>query len=66
MEELQKIELNRIVSIVSTLALFVFDELEPVSEEVLEADLEDLYEWLVKVERKATAYKGSKPPVVGE
>jgi len=55
METLQRKSVDDLLSLVARLALFVVDELVPVSEDVLEADLEELYDFLVAVERKARA-----------
>jgi len=43
------------VSSLARLALYLVDELEPNSNDVLERDLDDVYELLVAVERKARA-----------
>jgi len=43
------------VSSLARLALYLVDELEPNSNDVLEADLDDVYALLVAVERKARA-----------
>jgi len=56
MERDDKKSVDSIMSVVARLSLFVVDELEPVSAAVLEADLEELYAWLVAVERKANAW----------
>jgi len=63
MEQSDKKSFDDIISLVARLALFVVDELEPVSLAVLEANLEDLYEFLVAVERKAHIYEGERAPV---
>lgn len=60
MEELQRKSVEEVVSCVSRLALFVCDELEPLSEAVLEADLEELYDFLVAVERVAVKWKAAR------
>jgi len=63
MKESDKKSFDDIMSLVARLGLFVCDELEPVSLDVLEADLEDLYAFVVAVERKAHIYEGERAPV---
>jgi len=53
MEAAEKASVDEVLRLVARLALFVVDEVEPTSEDVLEADLEALYEFLVAVERRA-------------
>jgi len=53
MEREEAERLKEAVSCLARLALYVCDELEPVSSDVLERDLDDVYELLVRVERKA-------------
>jgi len=62
METLQKKSVDEVLSLVSRLALFVVDELEPIREASLEADLEELYDFLVAVERKAAQWKAGREP----
>jgi len=55
MEEKEAADLKEVVSACARLALYVADELEPASSDVLERDLDDVYELLVAVERRARA-----------
>lgn len=53
MEKEERVDVNHLVGTVARLALYVCDELEPSSTDVLERDLDDVYSLLVEVERKA-------------
>jgi len=53
MEERERQSVQDAVSALARLALYVVDELEPNSNDVLERDLDDVYALLVAVERKA-------------
>jgi len=57
MEPAEKASVDEVLRLVARLALFVVDEVEPTSEDVLEADLEELYDFLVAVERRANEWK---------
>jgi len=53
MEEKEASDVKEAVSSCARLALYVVDELEPNNNDVLERDLDDVYELLVAVEKKA-------------
>jgi len=53
MEELQKRKLDEMISTWARLLLFVADELEPLDENTLVQDLDDVYRCLVSIERCA-------------
>jgi len=57
MEPAEKASVDEVLRLVARLALFVVDEVEPTSEDVLEADLEELYDFLIAVERRATKWR---------
>jgi len=57
MTENDRKSVEEAINAVARLALFVVDELEPLSEAVLEADLEEMYELLVTIERKARSWR---------
>jgi len=59
MEATEKASVDEVLRLVARLALFVVDEVEPTSEDVLEADLESLYDFLVAVERRARQWSES-------
>jgi len=59
MEATEKASVDEVLRLVARLALFVVDEVEPTSEDVLEADLEALYDFLVAVERRARQWSES-------
>jgi len=52
--------MDDVLSLVARLQLFVDDDVEPRSEETLEADLSDLYQWLVTVERAGARWKAAR------
>jgi len=60
MERLQKIAIDEAISVFSRLLLFVEDELEPISEKVLERDLDEVYNWLVRIETCARRWKAER------
>jgi len=53
MEEKERVVVQNTVGAFARLALYLVDELEPNNNDVLEADLDDVYAVLVAVERKA-------------
>jgi len=53
MKEKERVEIQEMVSACARLALYLADELEPNSNDVLEADLDAVYELLVAVETRA-------------
>jgi len=53
-------ERNEAVSLCARLALFVADELEPLSEETLEEDLAALYQFVARVERTARKWRRAR------
>jgi len=53
MEEKERVDVQNTVGAFARLALYLVDELEPNNNDVLEADLDDVYAVLVAVERKA-------------
>lgn len=53
MDEKDRVELQEVVSACARLALYLCDELEPNSNDVLERDLDDVYGMLVAVEKRA-------------
>lgn len=55
MDQTERDRIDAYVSAVARLALWLVDELEPNSNDVLEADLDDVYALLVLVERRARA-----------
>jgi len=55
MEKTEKEEVEEMVSAAARLALFLADAIEPVSSDVLEQDLDKLYEMCIAVERQARA-----------
>jgi len=55
MEAKERVEVQEAVSAFARLALYLVDELEPNNNDVLEADLDDVYAVLVAVERRARA-----------
>jgi len=55
MDEKERVEIQEAVSAFARLALYLVDELEPNNNDVLEADLDDVYAVLVAVERRARA-----------
>jgi len=57
MEPAEKASVDEVLKLVARLALFVVDEVEPTSEDVLEEDLEALYDFLVAVERRANRWR---------
>jgi len=52
--------MDAVLSLVARLQLFVDDEVEPRSVETLEADLTELYSWLVTVERAGARWRASR------
>lgn len=55
MEKKDRVDVQELVSACARLALYVVDELEPTSSDVLEADLDALYELAVLCEKKGRA-----------
>jgi len=55
MDEKERADVQEAVSAFARLALYLVYELEPNSNDVLEADLDDVYSVLVAVERRARA-----------
>jgi len=53
MDEKERADVQNTVGAFARLALYLVDELEPNNNDVLEADLDDVYGVLVAVERKA-------------
>jgi len=53
MDEKERADVQNTVGAFARLALYLVDELEPNSNDVLEADLDDVYAVLVAVERRA-------------
>lgn len=55
MEKVERESVEQMVAACARLALFLADELEPERSDVLEADLDRVYELLVAVEKRARA-----------
>jgi len=55
MRKIEKAELEECVSAVARLALWLADELTPESSDVVEADLDKLYELAIAAEKQARA-----------
>jgi len=53
MDEKERVDVQESVGAFARLALYLVDELEPLNNDVLEADLDVVYEVLVAVERRA-------------
>jgi len=53
MDEKERADVQNTVGAFARLALYLVDELEPNNNDVLEADLDDVYAVLVAVERRA-------------
>jgi len=53
MDEKERVDVQSSVGAFARLALYLVDELEPNNNDVLEADLDDVFAVLVAVERRA-------------
>jgi len=60
MEELQRIVIDEAISTFARLMLFVAEELEPLSPEILERDLEILDDAIEKIERCALRWRQAR------